>query len=128
MDRVADQLQYYCVMETSFYKELEGAELVSEGSNAVAIALASRDICSVSSFLKRGGFMQKTLPSGPVNSPIPLEPPAPAPVPCILSVSVRPPTHSELAFFFWFAPSKMHLKNKMALRIRAFSAYPAQQL
>ena len=54
MDRVADQLQYYCVMETSFYKELQEAELVSEGSNAVAIALASRDICSVSSFLKRG--------------------------------------------------------------------------
>lgn len=56
MDQVTSQLKYYCVMESSFYTQLEEAGLVSmsEGESGVAIALASRDICSVSSFLKKG--------------------------------------------------------------------------
>jgi hypothetical protein len=61
MDQVTSQLEKYCVMETSFYTELEEAGLVSTGKIGVSIALTSRDICSVSSFLKKGQGVLDTL-------------------------------------------------------------------
>jgi hypothetical protein len=55
MDSVTSQFQCCLVMELSFYRELQKVFQNAEEVAKVAMAMASRDICCVSLFLKKGG-------------------------------------------------------------------------